>query len=655
MDGRRLAPADAREARAGADARETAWKVDVRALEREARRRRATDARGGADADDADAGDDGGKAGRATPLAVVCQDVRYEVRDRKTGATTRLLDDVSAVFPPGGASALMGPSGAGKTTLLDVMSGRKTQGRLRGRVVVGAEPATKAALKTCAAYVEQFDCLLASLTVRETLMYQAELKRGAEGFDAKAREEQVNRLIEDLQLEKCADFVVGSALSRGISGGQAKRTNIGISLVTRPRILFLDEPTSGLDSKTSYDLMRVIRKFCDTAGVTVIATIHSPSSEAFRQFDRLLMLKNGKVTYAGPLFGEEGAETYFYSLGFYFDPNDNFADFLIATAGDDSTDFAREFTASFHHKRNRDEVRKYVREVVNRREAGDTRSLLLANAPKPVGFASAVRTLLKYRTSRNYRDAQFVGARCAGHLIFAAVMATMYAGQGKVMSLDAQINVSNMLFMNNVLPAFAASGYLPSILMERPLLYRELDDGCYPLLAYIAYKIIEEALVALIVSLVATAILYNAAGLRGNFFVDWLAYFGMQQCGGAVAYLCAAVARDVDAANAILPVYNVLQVLFAGVLLNINDVPRAWTWWPPTLFVRYGWKAQMLNHFARVEPPVFLADDGSLVGVTSYYDVTGTTSSNLGFVYLLWACWLVVAAVCTASVRHQNR
>ena len=100
MDGRRLAPADAREARAGADARETAWKVDVSALEREARRRRATDARGGADADDADAGDDGGKAGRATPLAVVCQDVRYEVRDRKTGATTRLLDDVSAVFPP---------------------------------------------------------------------------------------------------------------------------------------------------------------------------------------------------------------------------------------------------------------------------------------------------------------------------------------------------------------------------------------------------------------------------------------------------------------------------------------------------------------------------------------------------------------------------
>ena len=166
--------------------------------------------------------------------------------------------------------------------------------------------------------MEQFDCLLASLTVRETLAYQADLKRNRDDpRSAAERDCIVERLIEDLRLQKCADVVVGNALSRGISGGQAKRVNIGISLVTRPRVLFLDEPTSGLDSKTSFDLMRVIRKFSDTDGVTVIATIHSPSSEAFRQFDRLVMLKAGRVTYAGPLFGEEGAEAYFYSCLLY--------------------------------------------------------------------------------------------------------------------------------------------------------------------------------------------------------------------------------------------------------------------------------------------------------------------------------------------------
>ena len=591
-------------------------------------------------------------------LPVVVHDVSYEVRDRSRGeARVTLLREVSAAFPPGRVSALMGPSGAGKTTLLDVLSGRKTQGFLTGRVVIGSEPASKEALKTCAAYVEQFDCLLPSLTVRETLAYQADLKRDRD--DARGTTERdviVARLIEDLRLEKCADVVVGSALSRGISGGQAKRVNIGISLVTRPRVLFLDEPTSGLGSKTSFDLMRVIRKFSDTDGVTVIATIHSPSSEAFRQFDRLVMLKAGRVTYAGPLFGEEGAESYFYSLGHICDPNENFADFLIATVADDAVDFASEFRASFHHKRNRDEVRKYVKEVMRRQSIGDVRSELLADAPRPQTFWRAVCTLLRYRTTRNYRDAQFVGARCAGQLIFAAVMATMYYDQGKSMTLDAQITVSNMLFMNNVLPAFAAGAYLPSILMERPLLYRELDDGCYPLAAYVAYKVIEEATAAFFVSLFATAIVYNAVKLQGNFFVDWFAYFGVQQCGAAVAYVCAAVARDVDAANAILPVYNVLQILFAGLLLHADQVPRAWSWWPPTLFVRYGWRAQVLNHFRRREPDVFLADDGvTFIGVTSYYDVRGSVVGNLVFVYILWIVWLTLASITVASVRHQKR
>lgn len=104
-------------------------------------------------------------------LAVALHEVRYEVRHHSDARKKlTLLNDVSCAFPPGSLSALMGPSGAGKTTLLDVISGRKTQGELTGRIVVGKEPASKEALKSCAAYVEQFDCLLPSLTVRETLI-----------------------------------------------------------------------------------------------------------------------------------------------------------------------------------------------------------------------------------------------------------------------------------------------------------------------------------------------------------------------------------------------------------------------------------------------------------------------------------------------------
>lgn len=57
---------------------------------------------------------------------------------------------------------------------------------------------------------------------------------------------QVDYIISILGLEKCSDVVIGTDLRRGISGGQAKRVNAGMELITNPSILFLDEPTSGM-------------------------------------------------------------------------------------------------------------------------------------------------------------------------------------------------------------------------------------------------------------------------------------------------------------------------------------------------------------------------------------------------------------------------
>ncbi len=62
----------------------------------------------------------------------------------------------------------------------------------------------------------------------------------------------MDRIIAKMNLEKCANTVIGNASQRGISGGQAKRVNIAVSIITDPLVLYLDEPTSGLvrlDSK----------------------------------------------------------------------------------------------------------------------------------------------------------------------------------------------------------------------------------------------------------------------------------------------------------------------------------------------------------------------------------------------------------------------
>jgi ABC-type multidrug transport system ATPase subunit len=94
---------------------------------------------------------------------------------------------------------------------------------------------------------------------------------------------------------------IGNPLQKGISGGQAKRTNIGIALITSPRVLFLDEPTSGLDSFTANEVMTVVQGLA-SSGVTIIATIHSPTAYAFSLFDSLMMLvRNTKPEFV-PMF-----------------------------------------------------------------------------------------------------------------------------------------------------------------------------------------------------------------------------------------------------------------------------------------------------------------------------------------------------------------
>lgn len=71
---------------------------------------------------------------------------------------------------------------------------------------------------------------------------------------------------------------------KGVSGGERKRTSIGVELITDPNLIFLDEPTTGLDSFTATSVMEILRDLAQS-GRTVISTIHQPNSDIFEMFD----------------------------------------------------------------------------------------------------------------------------------------------------------------------------------------------------------------------------------------------------------------------------------------------------------------------------------------------------------------------------------
>lgn len=87
--------------------------------------------------------------------------------------------------------------------------------------------------------------LFQNFTPREALTFAARLKlAGTKAY----LERRVEDLLHELGLMSCADVVIGSVMQKTISGGERKRTAIGVELVTDPSVILLDEPTSGLDS-----------------------------------------------------------------------------------------------------------------------------------------------------------------------------------------------------------------------------------------------------------------------------------------------------------------------------------------------------------------------------------------------------------------------
>jgi ATP-binding cassette, subfamily G (WHITE), eye pigment precursor transporter len=184
--------------------------------------------------------------------------------------------------------------GAGKTTLLNYLSDKDPSRNLRkkGIVTINEISRDKVDYFQYLAYVQQDDILFQTLTVRECLTFAARMRLPK----SVNHEERVNKLIESLKLEKAQNTKIGGSMVKGVSGGERKRTSIGVELITDPSLIFLDEPTTGLDSFTAYTVVQLLKELA-ISGRTVIATIHQPNSETFDLFDQLMLLADGRTIY----------------------------------------------------------------------------------------------------------------------------------------------------------------------------------------------------------------------------------------------------------------------------------------------------------------------------------------------------------------------
>ena len=587
-------------------------------------------------------------------IRVTVRNLTYTVqsfRDKKETAV--LLNDVSGMFNPGEMTALLGPSGSGKTTFLDLVSGRKTVGEIDGAIHFGGKAPTTRFLRRHTGYVEQFDTLISALTVHEMLMYTAELKRPLEE-SAESKEAACEKLLHDLGLAGARDVLVGSEMVKGISGGQAKRLNIAIALITDPSVLFLDEPTSGLDSFTANEVMSVV-KTLNTGDVTIVATIHSPTAYAFSLFDATMILCSGKQVYFGP----NGPGLVAYALEALpgvekKSPGNSDIEWLIdvftrADRDGIADDYAEVYKRS-DLKARMDAALDGVDKISADPDDEASRKLRV-DSSTTVPFAHALWTMMKFRTRKNYKDGEYLGPRLGEKVFLSFLIFTLYWGIGDDHDPANVVNVSSALFMWTTLPAFGAAAYVPQIVMERRLFMRERADGLYRPMAYLVFKMLDEMFLLLPVTLVLGAVVFYAMSLTGSFVLFWLVYYFTLGNGVVLAYLVSAVSPNMEAANAILPTYVVTLLFFAGWLIRREDIPAYWSWYYYIDLMRYSFGALMINQWEDNDPA--WAGGQTLLDA---YDLKGVNKwEYLLYLLLFFAAFFVMALAAITHVNHGRR
>ena len=208
---------------------------------------------------------------------------------------------------------------------MNVLAGKATYGTMTGKIEINGRPDSVFNYSSLCGFVPQDDTMLRDLTIKENLMFYARIRLPASYSDSQCLT-IVKDTMSTLGLTHIQDSEIGDATKRGISGGQLKRVNVAMEMVSSPSVLFLDEPTSGLDSTTSFELVEAL-KVLASKGTNILVVLHQPSYQLFELFDDCLLLgKGGSTVYLG-----ESAQCleYFRSIGFECGLRVNPADFFM--------------------------------------------------------------------------------------------------------------------------------------------------------------------------------------------------------------------------------------------------------------------------------------------------------------------------------------
>ena len=245
-------------------------------------------------------------AGIEEPGAIVAaSDLRRRYGEGE--AAIDALDGVSVAFPKGRFAAIMGPSGSGKSTLMHLLAGldQPTSGTVTLAGVELTELDDRALTqlrRDRIGFIFQTFNLLPVLNAEENIL----LPLSIAGRDVDR--DWFDQLVQTVG--------IGDRLTHRpaeLSGGQQQRVAVARALISRPAVVFADEPSGNLDSKSSGDVLELLRHAVDDFSQTVVMVTHDAHAASFA--DRLLVLADGRIVHDGEASSAEQALDLMKAIG----------------------------------------------------------------------------------------------------------------------------------------------------------------------------------------------------------------------------------------------------------------------------------------------------------------------------------------------------
>lgn len=507
------------------------------------------------------------------------KDIFYEVeiKDKKSKDIKRktIINNASGFMHSNQITSIMGPSGSGKTSLLNYLTGRiefpktaKTGGSIYfNSTQIGFED-----ISFYSGYVMQDDCLWEILTPYECFYYAAKLRKLVENDQL---DEFVNSLLKDLQLVSCKDTQIGNQERKGVSGGERKRTSIGVELISNPVILFLDEPTSGLDSQTSFKIIKLLQKIASEKNMMIICTIHQPSSNIFNLFDQLIILEKGSLMYTGH---PSKVNDYFDEIQRPLSSLANPADAFMRTLEENNVGSTPMYFIDRYTQGVKTTIDKAIVDTVEKNLTCHVNKKSLTSA----GFCEATLVLSSRALKNVFRNPAMLRIRLANTIVFSFLSSSVFwqldekTEDGVYGRFGFFFFVAINVFMTQIF------GTILSFPAERPVFIREYSARMYSCASYYLAKNLVETPLVCIISLLYLIILYFTVGLRldfGQYIFIYFAGFLLQAlCAQSLGYVIGSLFESTNSAMSGVNILILPFILFAGNLINEDSMPR-WLFW----------------------------------------------------------------------------